>query len=147
MFGYFFLFGVFLLGVSGPGPALYGAFYWGCGRIRHPSTFHQPIMCSEGWDLGGLAEEDTRQGRGGAVTHSSLGRSPILTVCVCLCVCESRKGSGIGHQMVTVWAGPQQARKRGGQCHYSPFVSVFDSHTHTRTVIVSTHTARHKPCE
>lgn len=141
VFRCFFLLGVFLLALSGPGSVLYWAFYWSCGQISRPSTFHRPIMCSEGRDLGGLAETDTRQGRGGGggswvVTHSSLGCSPALSVCICLCVCVwDKKGSVTGHQMVTVWAGPQQARKRGTVSYCPFFLSLPRALTHIQQTV------------
>lgn len=137
VFRCFFLLGVFLLALSGPGSVLYWAFYWSCGQISRPSTFHRPIMCSEGRDLGGLAETDTRQGRGGGggswvVTHSSLGCSPALSVCICLCVC-------VRQERVSHWSpdgnclGWTTASKKEGDSLLLSFLSLSSSRTHTHT--------------
>lgn len=83
--------------------------------MRHPSSFHRPIVCSERRDLGGQPETDTQWGSRG-VPGESGGHSLITwmqsdTQCAYVSV---RTGSVIGHQMVTVWAGPQQAKKKKG---------------------------------
>lgn len=112
------------------------------------SVAHQPFIdqscAARGGTWGGLAETDTRQGRRGGESagHSLITWMQSDTQCVymSMCVCETRKGSVTGHQMVTVWAGPQQAKERGDSL-FTPLplsLSLLLSHTHTLTCIQQT---------
>lgn len=133
-----------LLAPSEPWLPCFGAFYWNCRRIGHPSTFHQPIMCSKGEAPRRVWQRRTRSrgegGGGGTGGHSvntwmHTGSCAFMSmqVCirVCVCVCEARERSVTGHQMLIVWDEPE-SKKRRGQSPHRVYLSLMHTHTHTQ---------------
>lgn len=94
---------------------VFWVFYWYYGQTSRPSTFHRPVMRSEGTDLWWGIWHRWILGRGGGVDGWSLTHhldTVRLLVCVCVCVWNHKKVSHWSPD-VNCWAESQKTRKWG----------------------------------